>query len=255
MIHAPAGWYNDGADGQRWWDGAQWTEHSRSSDFAPAGWYNDGAGVQRWWNGVEWTDRHPLSKEEERQSRKEERQRARDAKLHAQKVLLDQETDAYGRPVEKAQFGWALVEIFDKGYVRVNGGQCERLLGISYSRTVKDKSAGGRALAGAASAGLSYLASNERLDVYLSIVTERVTHRLKAKGRAAEAPGLALEAAGQAVLQGRASRTGAGAVQSTGTPVVPDIPAQLLKLKELHEVGVLTDDEYQAKKVELLSRM
>lgn len=27
----PAGWYNDGAGHQRWWDGYQWTEH-----YAPA---------------------------------------------------------------------------------------------------------------------------------------------------------------------------------------------------------------------------
>ncbi|GAB3797965.1 hypothetical protein GCM10028798_09770 [Humibacter antri] len=24
----------------------------------PAGWYDDGAGRQRWWDGVEWTDRY-----------------------------------------------------------------------------------------------------------------------------------------------------------------------------------------------------
>jgi hypothetical protein len=36
---------------------------------------------------------------------------------------------------------------------------------------------------------------------------------------------------------------------------VPDIPMQIRKLAELHAAGGLSDDEFAAKKTELLSRM
>lgn len=38
-------------------------------------------------------------------------------------------------------------------------------------------------------------------------------------------------------------------------PPTPDIPGQIRKLAELRDAGVLTDDEFQAKKADLLARM
>jgi Protein of unknown function (DUF2510) len=67
-----AGWFADpaGSAGTRWWDGAQWTDHTRPLVTAPvvaasavveaakveAGWYPDpdGLGGKRWWSGDEW---------------------------------------------------------------------------------------------------------------------------------------------------------------------------------------------------------
>lgn len=36
MSNIPAGWYDDGQGGQRWWDGTQWTEHTQPGPAAPA---------------------------------------------------------------------------------------------------------------------------------------------------------------------------------------------------------------------------
>lgn len=36
MSNIPAGWYDDGQGGQRWWDGAQWTEHTQPGPAAPS---------------------------------------------------------------------------------------------------------------------------------------------------------------------------------------------------------------------------
>jgi hypothetical protein len=72
---APPGWYLDPSDSslERWWDGAQWSEHSRpfTAEAAPAapqprvaaapapqhppGWYPDARGTIRFWDGHAWT--------------------------------------------------------------------------------------------------------------------------------------------------------------------------------------------------------
>lgn len=69
----PAGWYPDpNGQGERWWDGSAWSEHTRAGAAAqpaqpaqpqvPAGWYPDPSGGdgQRWWDGTQWTEHvHP----------------------------------------------------------------------------------------------------------------------------------------------------------------------------------------------------
>ena len=71
MGNAEAGWYDDGAGYQRWWDGDAWTDdyadmsgttvelHTSNpvSQKLPMGWYDDGRGRLRWWDGEAWTDR------------------------------------------------------------------------------------------------------------------------------------------------------------------------------------------------------
>ncbi len=42
---------------------------------------------------------------------------------------------------------------------------------------------------------------------------------------------------------------------SSPTPALPDIPDQLRKLAELRDAGILTNEEFEAKKAELLARM
>lgn len=37
MAQAAAGWYDDGAGRQRWWDGEQWTDQYQDAAAAPAG--------------------------------------------------------------------------------------------------------------------------------------------------------------------------------------------------------------------------
>ena len=61
-----AGWYPDPDDGgasERYWDGTDWTDHTRPADPEPdieAGWYpnpDDGGISQRYWDGTDWTER------------------------------------------------------------------------------------------------------------------------------------------------------------------------------------------------------
>jgi hypothetical protein len=44
-------------------------------------------------------------------------------------------------------------------------------------------------------------------------------------------------------------------VDGSGGPASTDIPDQIRKLGELRDAGILTPDEFEAKKAELLSRM
>jgi hypothetical protein len=61
-----AGWYpdpDDGGESVRYWDGRDWTEHTRPAEHEPeiaAGWYpdpDDGGISHRYWDGNDWTDR------------------------------------------------------------------------------------------------------------------------------------------------------------------------------------------------------
>lgn len=66
-MSAQPGWYDAGVSGQqRWWDGAQWTDHERAVAAAsqptsmvhatPMGWYPvNGTSDVRWWDGISWT--------------------------------------------------------------------------------------------------------------------------------------------------------------------------------------------------------
>jgi Protein of unknown function (DUF2510) len=67
MPSAPAGWFPDAErpGGERYWDGAGWTDHRRSASqiaetqtAAPPGWYRDSQmpGGERYWDGARWTD-------------------------------------------------------------------------------------------------------------------------------------------------------------------------------------------------------
>lgn len=78
LTAPPPGWYPDRneANLERWWDGQQWTDHTKSTAPAAAafeqpvsaaafgltneiapGWYPDNAdpSLQRWWDGRQWT--------------------------------------------------------------------------------------------------------------------------------------------------------------------------------------------------------
>ncbi|WP_395245522.1 SHOCT domain-containing protein [Agromyces sp. MMS24-K17] len=166
--------------------------------------------------------------------------------------------EAAGPTVHRADFGGTMVEIFGHGYVRVGSlGPHERLRSIKHSYQVQDKSAGGRAVVGMMTMGANYLASKEKRVVFLTIATDTKVHTLKATGgmaRSADKAAMALEAAGQAVLDGLAQQSAAAAVHASATAGEQTLD-QLKKLGELHAAGVVTDDEFAAKKADLLRRI
>ncbi|AXT86262.1 hypothetical protein C6I20_14445 [Aeromicrobium sp. A1-2] len=181
------------------------------------------------------------------------------------KERLAQNLATYGTPTMSKVFGGSTVEIYDGGYVRVSPlmtGKTpfEKLRSIEYSFQVQDKSAGGRAVAGAMVMGVNYLGSKEKRFAFLTIATGAKVHTLKTKAgmtRTEDRIGMALEAAGNAVLDTVKSATPMQVTLAGSTPseTQPDLADQIKKLAELHASGILTDEEFTNKKAVLLERM
>lgn len=194
----------------------------------------------------------------------EAKQEARDAKAQAKRDRAAEILAKYGRVAAQAAFGGSAVAIYDKGFVRVglmfisDSTPFEELRSISYSRTVQDKSLGGRAGAAMVTGGLSLLASNENRDTFLSIATDQRARTLKATGRSSESAGLSLEAAGKGVLDALRAKpaTSAPAAHLAPAPAqaaaTSDLTEQIVKLAQLHAQGILSDDEFTKAKAKAL---
>lgn len=103
----PAGWYPDNQGTVRYWDGAAWTEHTRSDDekaVPPAAEKKDGKFAKLKKAASDWSAEKREAKEAE------ERRWAEDAA-------------AAGALVTRGTFGLATVEIYEAGYVRVATGE------------------------------------------------------------------------------------------------------------------------------------
>lgn len=168
----------------------------------------------------------------------------------------DEVEEKYGRHVASGAVG-RVVEIRDKGFVRIyqypmSVGNAEwlPLQGISFGRTVQDKSAGGRAAGAVMTGGLNLLTSNQKRDVYLTIVAGGRTVRLKAQGGMAERAAAALEAAGNSILNAQPQPV---TVVNHAQPKA-SVADELMKLAQLRNDGVLTDDEFAAQKAALLAQ-
>jgi hypothetical protein len=172
---------------------------------------------------------------------------------------------AAGEVVHKGSFAGTAVWVYSGGYVRVDpsvltkwqmseSATFERLLSVKFTTMTRDKSAGGRAIGFVASGGLSVFASNERIESFVSVATDRKVHKLACTREA----GLALEAAGQGVIDAARAANAAQTVvvtQAVTAPAVPSVTDQLRELAGLHRDGILSDEEFAAKKADLLDRM
>lgn len=189
------------------------------------------------------------------------------ASLEAQRAKTEEAyasgMEAAGRLMLKEDFAGYTVEVYERGYVRVGLGaplpksaRFERLQSVTYTQQVQDKSSGGRALAGLATGGLNYLASNEKRIMFLTLATDLKVHTLKGSGdmfRLEDKSGLALEAACKGVLDTmRAESMRAGTTTHVPGDAVPSIPEQVRQLSDLHRDGVLSDEEFAAAKARLL---
>lgn len=167
-----------------------------------------------------------------------------------------EEKDPYfaqcGSLVVRESFGVKVVEIYQKGYVRIGTlglGPPEKLLGISATDGSSNKSGVGRGAAAIATLGVNYLLSeSKRGDLYLTIITDKKTHSLHqsppSEGQVRSM--LKIEAAGKAVL---------GSQSQEAAPVSAEprsLAAEIAELKSLHEAGVLSEDEFNQAKAKLL---
>ena len=215
----------------------------------------------------------------EKQQRLEEELAQRKADREREKGLEEQrrrELDRQaGRQVLSEMFGSRQVALFANGFVTVSLGfgrpKYQKLIAIKADRAIQDKSAGGRALAAMATAGVSTLYSNENFKSFLTIVTEGQTFSLQDQGARTYQIALKLATAGSALIESSARTppppaAGEPPVASTvpnvttastpspgESPPVNDLATQLRDLAALHDSGVLSDEEFAAAKARVLS--
>lgn len=171
----------------------------------------------------------------------------------------------------------------------------ERLISIKFTPSTQDQKSGGSSplqsavgptmakvmkggksalkgsLPGLAATGIAHVASTESRTSYLTITTDREVHQLTNQGhngyikttnKAHVDVGLALEAAGNAVLAGTGTSSGPFATNAQEIAALPaktasasDSPSVAGRLRELAELqrdGILTDEEFAAAKAKLL---
>ena len=170
---------------------------------------------------------------------------------------------AAGNLVIEKDFGMSTVAIYDGGFVRVSKMMTpftpyEKLKSITFTHHTRDQSPGGRAVASAVTLGLSAFTSPEDQKLNLTIVTDKKVHTLSdpAGSGGDIKKGMALEAAGQAVIEALTRSAGHPGTSAGAPPSAePDVMDQLRKLADLHGAGILTDEEFAAKKADLLDRM
>ncbi|MFC5179399.1 SHOCT domain-containing protein [Nocardioides taihuensis] len=170
----------------------------------------------------------------------------------------ENEAQAGSLVIEK-QFGTSTIAIYDGGYVRVSKvlntmtplTPYEQLKSITYREQVQDRSAVGSALY------KTPFDSKEKRTISLTIATDRKVHTLSTEkdwSNRADKSGMALEAAGRAVLDALGAAAPVAPPPAPAAPQ-PDAADQLKKLAELHAAGIVTDEEFAAKKAELLKRL
>lgn len=213
------------------------------------------------------------------QEKQAEGKAKRESAAEAELRVREEVTAKYGRLVASESFAGRRIELYEGGYVRFGGAATHALIGaldgalddlskrddavaprenrfeklraIKASTQVQDKSAGGRAVASAASFGLSKLASNENRFLFLTISTDRETYSLQEKGgmsRLQDQIPMKLERAGRGILDALGSvAPSPPTAQPTGS-----VADQLRDLAALHRDDVLTDEEFAAAKAKLL---
>lgn len=166
----------------------------------------------------------------------------------------------YGRVVCNEKLGRMRIQVYENGYVSINGGTPERLLSVKGDADVSKKTGPGRFVAGSAAfiatGGLFTNQSNTmRGNVYLYINTDIQSHAISVdltgttKYENPVAVMNKIVGACERVLHVNAIQQVPASVQ---TPSDVDVTAQLEKLASLHQSGVLTDEEFAAAKAKIL---
>ena len=193
----------------------------------------------------------------------------RAAKIAARKAELAAWDELTGKKVFESSFGLTTIVLYENGYARFGAtllgltgepGAPEKLLGAKTSTQVQDKSTGGRAVAAGLTMGVSLLASNEKRLIFLTLTTDRQVRVLKADGdmmRTVDKAAMEIVARAEALIEQSASLPIA-VRQVADKEVVTeqaDLIEKIKRLAELRDAGILSVDEFEAKKAELLSRI
>jgi multidrug efflux pump subunit AcrA (membrane-fusion protein) len=211
-------------------------------------------------DAVEKEERAAASVENEKlkQAEREKRKMELLAKYKPDEETLAARAKMIGNPVLSTLFGLTLVTIFENGYVRIGSGfdaLPDKLISIQGHADITKKTAVGRTVAGLGliaigSLPLNIYAPSRRGDLTLTIVTDRETKVLHvgyASDIALEAL-RKLDAVGNAIISGNQNK---GASQNTRV-TDESLSAEILKLNQLYEAGILTQTEFTAAKSKLL---
>jgi len=205
-----------------------------------------------------------------REAKQADKDAQRAAKVAARAAELAAWDELTGSKFFERSFGLTNIVLYENGYARFGTsllgmagqpGAPERLLGASTSTQVQDKSAGGRAVAAGMSFGMSLLASNEKRLVFLTITTDKQVRVLKMDGdmmRTVDRSAMEIAARAAALIeQSGALPTAVREIAGNENPVAnrDDVIEQIKRIAELRDAGILTPEEFEAKKTELLNRI
>jgi len=263
----PAGWYDDGSGRLRYWDGEAWTDHFQDDQAVTTKVDHKAAASEAKAAQKAAADEAKAmakaASDQAKTERKAATEKARSEKEAQKRADLAAFNKRAGRLVIKGNFGAQTVEIYENGFARVGlflraSSPLEELRTITFRRASRDKGSGGRAMGALATGGLNLLASKEKVQAFLSIATSTKVHQLSSSQASAseEKMGMALEAAGQSVLDLRRNVAPTVAHQLASPAAVPkSVADQIRELAALHADGILSDEEFATTKASLLSQM
>lgn len=199
-----------------------------------------------------------VENEKRKQAEREKRKVELLAKYKPDEETLAARDKMIGKPVLSTLFGLTLITIFENGYVSIGLGSDalpDKLISIQGHADITKKTAVGRTVAGLGliwigSLPINIYAPSRRGDLTLTIVTDRETKVLHvgyASDIALEAL-RKLDAVGNAIISGNEKNRA-----SQNTRITDEsLSAEILKLNQLYEAGILTQQEFTAAKSKLL---
>lgn len=236
-----------------------------SEGQAPAGWYPDAAGQQRFWDGTAWTEQvraaGTSSASGDVGGRLKGAASSAAGRLTAKHTDLPEGTvwSAVGKPVTGIGAGRYRMDAnylyFEKGTLRTDSQQVPiaQVIDVDVKQSMTQKARGIYTLAVHIQRGAS-------VEI---VLMEDIPNGREAQRQINEAGHTARSAIQQRQNTMRyegnySGAPGAHVPAATPTPAAvagPDPMTQLRELGALKEAGILTEDEFAAKKAEILSRM
>lgn len=183
--------------------------------------------------------------------KKSDKAEARERKREEKRELQATNEANYGKEVLFETLGLKFVRLFAKGYVRVGvSNTYEKLLGVEGSAdNLQKKSAAGRAAGFVFTGGLNMLGSNKRGDLFLTITTDRKVHTIHVESPYAHdiKSFQRIVSVGKSLLAGSQESS---PLQAESTKV--SVSEELERLVALRESGVLSEEEFQKAKGQVL---
>jgi hypothetical protein len=202
---------------------------SEQSTTVAAGWYDDGSGRQRWWDGQTWTDRYATDAIERPLYEFTSHIDGKNAKVRIWPDRIEWERKA----VSSGKITAGILTLgVSTVFTGVRGHDTD-MIPIAMITSVTSKKGMG---------------SNTVVSVFTSAgaVEFRVSHK--------EAS-IARDTLNRLILESKAGTAPQVIHQSAPAAIsTPDVGAQLQQLGTLRDQGILTEEEFTAKKAELLAR-